>query len=151
MIEKDAASGRVTLGPLDALRTRSVAIRAARLHRPGSRVDRVKLRYRQRPLAASVAGAPPEGRHGRLQIELSDDADGAAPGQLACLMDGELVVGWGTITRRRARAQRTLKSACRTSSSASLVQNTPVGGAPLRHDPPDLPGLAIQAKASTLG
>ncbi|HET9104894.1 MAG TPA: tRNA 2-thiouridine(34) synthase MnmA [Solirubrobacteraceae bacterium] len=99
VIDKDAGSGRVTLGPLDALRTRSVAIRAARLHRPGARVDRVKLRYRQRPLAATVAGAPAAGRHHRLQIELSDAADGAAPGQLACLMDGELVVGWGTITR----------------------------------------------------
>jgi hypothetical protein len=30
--------------------------------------------------------------------------DGAAPGQLACLMCGELVVGWGTIARpARAR------------------------------------------------
>ena len=31
-------------------------------------------------------------------LELDDSADGAAPGQLACLRDGELVVGWGTIT-----------------------------------------------------
>jgi tRNA-uridine 2-sulfurtransferase len=30
--------------------------------------------------------------------------DGAAPGQLACLMDGDLVVGWGTIARPRAPA-----------------------------------------------
>ena len=82
--------------------TTSVPIRGARLHRPGARVDRVKLRYRQRPLAASVAGEPGEGRHRRLQLELDDVADGAAPGQLACLMDGELVVGWGTITRPAA-------------------------------------------------
>ena len=33
-------------------------------------------------------------------MELSEPVDGAAPGQLACLMDGELVVGWGTIAPR---------------------------------------------------
>jgi tRNA U34 2-thiouridine synthase MnmA/TrmU len=81
------------------LATDRVAVRAARLQRPGARVDRVKLRYRSKPLEARVAGDPPAGRHSSLELEFGDRVDGAAPGQLACLMDGELVVGWGTITR----------------------------------------------------
>jgi tRNA-specific 2-thiouridylase len=99
VLEKDAATERVTVGPRAALLTSRVAVRAARLHRSGSRVDRVKLRYRSRPLHARLAGDPAAGRHRALSIVLADPVDGAAPGQLACLMDGELVVGWGTITR----------------------------------------------------
>jgi tRNA-specific 2-thiouridylase len=99
VLDKDAASGRVTLGPREALQTSSVAVRGARLHRAGARVNRVKLRYRSRPMPARLAGDPDAGRHRKLAIELAEPADSAAPGQLACLMDGELVVGWGTITR----------------------------------------------------
>jgi tRNA-uridine 2-sulfurtransferase len=61
-------------------------------------VDRVKLRYRAGPLPARVAGGAAAGRHEALEVELREPAEGAAPGQLACLMDGELVVGWGTIS-----------------------------------------------------
>ncbi|MGB9185593.1 MAG: tRNA 2-thiouridine(34) synthase MnmA [Solirubrobacteraceae bacterium] len=99
VLDKDAASGRVTVGRHAELHCSEVAVRSARLHRSGARVDRVKLRYRQRPLPARLAGDPKAGRHRRLAIELADGVDGAAPGQLACLMDGELVIGWGTITR----------------------------------------------------
>ena len=100
VLEKDAARNHVVVGPRSELRTTRVAVRAARLHRPGARVDRVKLRYRSRPLAARLPGAPEAGRHAALTIDLEQPVDGAAPGQLACLMDGELVVGWGTITRQ---------------------------------------------------
>ena len=99
VLGKDAATARVTVGSRDELRTDRVAIRAARLHRTGARVDGVKLRYRQRPLRARVVGDLDEGRHRSLAIELADPGDGAAPGQLACLMDGDLVVGFGTIDR----------------------------------------------------
>ena len=100
VLDKDAASNRVTVGSAAALRTSRVALRGVRLQRAGGRVDRVKLRYRSKPLAARLVGAPGAGRHSRLEIELDDFADAAAPGQLACLMDGELVIGWGTIARR---------------------------------------------------
>jgi tRNA-specific 2-thiouridylase len=99
VLDKDAASGRVTVGPREALQTSRVAVRSAHLHRAGARVDRVKLRYRSRPLPARLVGGPDAGRHRTLAIELDEPVEGAAPGQLACLMDGELVVGWGTITR----------------------------------------------------
>jgi tRNA-uridine 2-sulfurtransferase len=101
VLDKDAASGRVTVGPKQQLATTRVQVRSARLHRPGARVDGVKLRYRSQPLRASVAGDPEAGRHRELSVELDEPVDGAAPGQLACLMDGDLVVGWGTITRPR--------------------------------------------------
>jgi tRNA-uridine 2-sulfurtransferase len=103
VLHKDAPSGRVTVGTRAELSTDRVAIRAARLHRSGSRVNQVKLRYRQSPLSASVAGDPGEGRHRSLSLELAEPVDGAAPGQLACLMDGDLVVGWGTIDGRLGR------------------------------------------------
>jgi tRNA-specific 2-thiouridylase len=99
VLDKDAATNRVIVGPRSALQTTRVNLRSARLHRPASRVDRVKLRYRSRPLPCRIAGAPEPGRHRALELEFSEPVDGAAPGQLACLMDGDLVVGWGTIAR----------------------------------------------------
>ncbi|MGO9956084.1 MAG: tRNA 2-thiouridine(34) synthase MnmA [Solirubrobacteraceae bacterium] len=104
VLDKDADSGRVTVGPRPALQTTRVTVRAARLHRVASRVDRVKLRYRSRAVGARVLGTPAPGRHRSLALELSDPVDGAAPGQLACLLDGELIVGWGTIDRLRPAA-----------------------------------------------
>jgi tRNA-uridine 2-sulfurtransferase len=99
VLDKDAESNQVTVGPHEALRVEQVKIRGVRLRRPGSRVDRVKLRYRSKPLPARVAGPTSAGRHDALWLELGEPAYGVAPGQMACLMDGETVVGWGTITR----------------------------------------------------
>jgi tRNA-specific 2-thiouridylase len=99
VLDKDADRNRVLVGPRAALETTRVAVRAARLHRAGARVDRVKLRYRSKPLGARISGDPPAGRHPRLQLELTEPASAVAPGQLACLMDGDVVVGWGTIAR----------------------------------------------------
>ncbi|MGH2872090.1 MAG: tRNA methyl transferase PRC-barrel domain-containing protein, partial [Solirubrobacteraceae bacterium] len=103
VLARDAVSGRVTVGPRARLLTSQVRVRAARLHRPAERVDRVKLRYRAQPLRARIAGGAESGAHRSLAIELRDECDGAAPGQLACLMDGDLVVGWATIDRPLAR------------------------------------------------
>jgi tRNA-specific 2-thiouridylase len=99
VLDKDAASNRVIVGTKEELATTRVELRGARLYRDGRRVDRVKLRYRSKPLVARLGDAPAPGRHDKLALELGDVADAAAPGQLACLIDGELVVGWGTITR----------------------------------------------------
>jgi tRNA U34 2-thiouridine synthase MnmA/TrmU len=106
----------VIVGPRSALQTTSVLVRGARLHRPAARVDRVKLRYRSCPTSCRIADEPQSGPGGHVRLELEEPVDGAAPGQLACLMDGELVVGWGTIARGGdAERYRTLKSALRTS------------------------------------
>ncbi|HEX7290978.1 MAG TPA: tRNA 2-thiouridine(34) synthase MnmA [Conexibacter sp.] len=96
----DARTNRVTVGTRAELETTRVHVRGARLLREGARVDRVKLRYRAKPLPARLrdADALAAGAHRMLELELAEPVDGAAPGQLACLMDGETIVGWGTIT-----------------------------------------------------
>jgi tRNA-specific 2-thiouridylase len=104
VLDKDPARNRVLVGPRAELRTTSVPLRGVRLHRPAGRVDRVKLRYRSRPVPARVTDALEAGIHRALTVELLEPVDGVAPGQLACLMDGELVVGWGTIARAVRRS-----------------------------------------------
>jgi len=99
VLDKDAITNRVVVGPRAALRRSRVELRGVRLHRDGARVDRVKLRYRANALSARLRGELPAGRHATVTVVLDQPDDGAAPGQLACLMDGELIVGWGAITR----------------------------------------------------
>src|SRR3954454_4102622 len=98
VLHKDPAENRVTIGPREALATREVTVRDARLLRPGAHVDRVKLRYRSEPVACCVACAPPAGSHDRLTLSLENPVDGAAPGQTACLMCQDTVVGWAMIS-----------------------------------------------------
>ena len=65
------------------------------LRRDGARIDRVKLRYRSRPISCTVeAGA---GNHPELSLSLDQPDYGVAPGQTACLMDGERIGGHATI------------------------------------------------------
>jgi tRNA-specific 2-thiouridylase len=99
VIEKDAARNRVIVGPREALLTSSVRVRGARLHGDAARVNRVKLRYRSKPLPARIEETAGPGPHRALTLALEEPVAGAAPGQLACLMDGELVVGWAVIAR----------------------------------------------------
>jgi tRNA-uridine 2-sulfurtransferase len=105
VLEKNAASNTVRLGPRSALRTGHVALRGIRLHRPGARIDRVKLRYRSRTLPASLDGQLEPGWHRSGMLTLAEPTDGVAPGQLACLMEGDAVLGWGTIAAAGAREQ----------------------------------------------
>jgi tRNA-uridine 2-sulfurtransferase len=97
VLATDARANRVIAGTRDELATTRVPVRGARLLRDGARVDRVKLRYRAKPLPARLLGDASAGSHRSLEIELAEPVDGAAPGQLACLMDGEVIVGWATI------------------------------------------------------
>jgi tRNA-specific 2-thiouridylase len=97
VLHKDPRDGRVTVGPKDALATTRVHVRDARLLRPGQRVDRVKLRYRSEPIPCSVYGGPEAGPHAQLELRLERPVDGAAPGQTACLMSRDSVVGWAMI------------------------------------------------------
>ncbi|MGH2978895.1 MAG: tRNA 2-thiouridine(34) synthase MnmA, partial [Solirubrobacterales bacterium] len=91
----DAAANRVVVGPREALAAGDIVLRDVMLNRDGQRVDSVKLRYRSEPLPCRVAGPP--GHHDTLTATLAQHALGVAPGQTACLMDGDLVVGHGTI------------------------------------------------------
>jgi tRNA-specific 2-thiouridylase len=94
VLETDAATNTVVAGTRSELATRRVRIRGARLLRPAARVDGVRLRYHspRRDCRLEVNGDPSE-----AVVALAEPVDGAAPGQVACLLDGDLVVGHGTI------------------------------------------------------
>ena len=97
VLRKHAGSGRVVVGPREALAVTTVSVAGALLHRDATVVDRVKLRYRSSPVGCRVTGAPPAGRHRTLELELHEPVLGVAPGQTACLMRGDAVVGSATI------------------------------------------------------
>jgi len=96
VLATDADSNRVVVGPRAELATSRVGVREATLHRPGGRVDRVRLRYHAKPLACELPEVP-AGEHERLELALAEPAYGVAPGQTACLMSGDVVVGRATI------------------------------------------------------
>jgi tRNA-specific 2-thiouridylase len=97
VIEKDAKANRVVVGPREALATRRVRLEEATLHRPVDDVQRVRLRYHAEPIACRVHVQD----DGTLELELDRSANGVAPGQLACLMRQDRVVGEGTIGEPR--------------------------------------------------
>jgi tRNA-specific 2-thiouridylase len=97
VLAKDPEANVVVVGPRADLAAREVSIEHAVLYRPGDRVDGVKLRYRSHAAAARVDASLPAGAHASLTVALDDDAHGVAPGQVACLMAGDRVVGHGTI------------------------------------------------------
>ncbi len=87
------SGSQVVVGTHDELGVDRVTVRGARLHRPGSEVDAVRLRYHSRAVPCRVVGEGP-----RLELELGEPFHGVAPGQMACLLRGDVVVGYGTIT-----------------------------------------------------
>jgi tRNA-specific 2-thiouridylase len=100
VLATDADAASVTVGTRAQLATHTVTLRDAVLHRTD--FDRVRLRYRQLPLPCT----PRHTDGGGLELALAAPAYGVAPGQLACLMDGELIVGHATIARAAVRSTR---------------------------------------------
>jgi tRNA-specific 2-thiouridylase len=92
---KDAAANTITVGTRAELAATRVKIRDAVLHRDGSQIDSVRLRYRSAAIPATVAG--PAGTHTSLDVELGGSFEGLAPGQTAVLLREGTVVGHGTI------------------------------------------------------
>jgi tRNA-specific 2-thiouridylase len=93
VLGKDAASGTVTVGPREALATTTVRLVKPTLHRPIDCVGSVRLRYH----ASSLPCRARETAGGELELDLHEPASAVAPGQLACLMHDDCVVGEGTI------------------------------------------------------
>jgi tRNA-uridine 2-sulfurtransferase len=92
VLAKDAARNRVVVGQRSELATRRVSLEHVTLHRPAGRVRAARLRYRAPPIPCRAVE-----RAGDLELALEQAAEAVAPGQVACLMDGDLVVGCGTI------------------------------------------------------
>jgi tRNA-specific 2-thiouridylase len=97
VLEKDARANRVVVGPEAELATRTVPLEASTLHRPASEVESVRLRYHAKPIACAAHARD----DGSVELVLEDPARAVAPGQLACLMRQDRVVGEGTIGEPR--------------------------------------------------
>jgi tRNA-specific 2-thiouridylase len=97
VVDKDPETGTVTVGPREALARTTLPVEAVQLYRAAEHVDRVKLRYRSEPVACKLHAALPAGRYPRIEIMLNEPFMAAAPGQVACLMSGDRVVGHGLI------------------------------------------------------
>jgi tRNA-specific 2-thiouridylase len=93
----DPVSNTVTVGPREALMTSTVTVEDATLRRAGGRVDAVKMRSHGRMIPCRVSEELAPGHHPTLRVELLEPVLRAAPGQMACLFCGELIVGYGTI------------------------------------------------------
>ena len=97
VLATDATANTVTVGSRDALLTRTLAVREVTLRRPGAVVDHVKVRSRGRRVPCRLTRPAAPGRHADIEVELKEPIERTAPGQLACLFAGELIVGYGTI------------------------------------------------------
>ncbi len=97
VLATDTASNTVVVGPREELMAPAIPVRELTLHRPGASVDAVRIRAHGRRFACRLPAGLQAGRHQSAGIELLDPAERTAPGQLACLYSGELVVGHATI------------------------------------------------------
>jgi tRNA-uridine 2-sulfurtransferase len=93
VIERDASTNRVVVGPKEALETRRVPLEDVTLHRPPDRVESVRLRYHAEQVGCRLHVQD----DGSVELELDRSMYAVAPGQLACLMRQDRVVGEGTI------------------------------------------------------
>jgi tRNA-uridine 2-sulfurtransferase len=97
VLATDAAQNTVTVGPRRGLLARGVAVRDVTLHRDGGCVDGVRVRAHGRTFPCRLRSDLRAGSHARVGVELRESAERTAPGQLACLYSGEMIVGHGTI------------------------------------------------------
>jgi tRNA-specific 2-thiouridylase len=91
LIDKDPTTNTITVGPKEALKTRTVHLTDVILHRPAHRVTHVKLRYRSEPVEATVDC--------RLStVDLAVAFEAATPGQTAVFLENGTVLGCATIS-----------------------------------------------------
>jgi tRNA-specific 2-thiouridylase len=91
VLSVDGDRGRVVAAPRAALERRSVRVAPGKVV-AGTRRVQAKLRYRSRPVWATVRPEP-DG----FRLDLDEPVAGVAPGQTAVLYAGDAVVGSGTI------------------------------------------------------
>jgi tRNA-uridine 2-sulfurtransferase len=97
VLATDVQENLVTVGRRRELLADAVAVAEVTLHRPGRSVDGVRLRAHGRRLGCSLEGELEPGRHALARLGLAEPAERTAPGQLACLLSGDVVVGHGTV------------------------------------------------------
>jgi tRNA-specific 2-thiouridylase len=97
VLSTDARANTVTVGPRAALLAQRLPVSGLTLHRDGACVDGVRVRSHGRRFPCRVERELRAGRHERASIALAEPAERTAPGQVACLYAGDVVVGYGTI------------------------------------------------------
>ncbi|MBA3809060.1 MAG: tRNA 2-thiouridine(34) synthase MnmA [Solirubrobacterales bacterium] len=97
VLSTDSIANTVTVGPRERLLARELIVGGAILHRDAGAVDGVRVRAHGRRFPCRVPEPRAAGWHERLRLELAEPAERTAPGQVACLYRGEVVVGYGTI------------------------------------------------------
>jgi tRNA-specific 2-thiouridylase len=98
VLATDTRSNTVTVGPRDELLARAIPVREVTLHRHGSCVDGVRVRSHGHTFACRLSSELDSGHHARVHVELAELAERTAPGQLACLYAGDLLVGHGIVS-----------------------------------------------------
>jgi tRNA-specific 2-thiouridylase len=88
VLQTDVQARTVTVGTRVELAVSEVRLRDVRLHRGAEAVESVKLRYRSPAVPCTLDGDT---------LTLGEPFAGAAPGQVAVLLQGDVVVGSGTI------------------------------------------------------
>ena len=107
MLGTSAAANTVTVGPRAALATRRVALRgvvSCTGRAPTSTASACATTRRRAPAASRASRTP--AATARLALALDAPVDGVAPGQVACLMRGDTVLGWGVIAACRGPGSR---------------------------------------------
>jgi tRNA-specific 2-thiouridylase len=99
VLSTDTATNTVSVGPRSALLADGMEIREVVLHRQSASVDGVRVRAHGRRFDCELREDLPPGRHESAGLVLAQPAERTAPGQLACLYEGDVVVGYGTIDR----------------------------------------------------
>lgn len=93
VLRTDVRANTVTVGPREALAVRRIPVEDVVVHGDAARIGSARLRSHAAPVSAvldTVAG----------ELLLGGSFAGAAPGQLAVLLDGDVVAGHATIARR---------------------------------------------------
>jgi tRNA-specific 2-thiouridylase len=88
VVGTDRTTNTVTVGPREALARERVFLSDVMLHRPREAVTAVKLRYRSKAVPCRMEGDA---------VLLEHAFSAPAAGQTAVLLDGETIVGCGTI------------------------------------------------------
>jgi tRNA-uridine 2-sulfurtransferase len=97
VLATDTKTNTVTVGPRERLLARAMDVCDVTLRSDGRRVDGVRVRSHGPRLGCSLPGDLGPGQHPRVEIELERPAERTAPGQIACMYAGDLVVGYATI------------------------------------------------------
>jgi tRNA-specific 2-thiouridylase len=97
VLRTDTTTNTVTVGPRSALLSARLPVRALTLHRDGGCVDAVRVRSHGRRIKCRIERELAAGHHVRASIALAEPSERTAPGQVACLYAGELVVGYATV------------------------------------------------------